>query len=84
MENGFGGSQIDKWRVDIMKDKTYPFIRVVQVHPQKIVWRLDVDGRWPTRTWLQCRLAELRLTVASEDARKLLTDGNERLGCGCR
>ena len=57
-----------------MSGKTYPLIRVVQVHPQKIVWRLDVNGRWPTGTWLQCKLAELRLAAAFEDAKKLLRE----------
>ena len=67
-----------------MSSKTYPFIRVIQVHPQKIVWRLDVNGRWPTGTWLQCKLVESRLAIAAEDAKKLLIDGNKQFGCGCR
>jgi hypothetical protein len=47
--------------------KTNKAVTVVAIHKDKPIRRLDVDGKWPTGTWLQQRRAMIKLTEARKE-----------------
>jgi len=40
---------------------------LVRVHKTLVVKRLDIDGKWPSKTWLQQRRAMIKLEEAKQE-----------------
>lgn len=66
MENGNGDMEIDRGGIDFMIDNASKLrgqsqLRFLQPVEGKQMQRLDYLGEWPKRTWLQLRIAQLKL-----------------------